>query len=300
MKSAHLLRSLGLMIILTLYLFSVSACDISDETPSGTEAITEPQESKITEDMVPSPANLTGMGDGKLFVEIDGEIYRYSRTDERPSQYKRGDELVSFTYKPLYYPSQYEPDTITVYKLVGVDLNKLLVWYNNGQSDSRTYIYEYAPPQACPSYVLEDAKRDGYTVTEGLFVTHGADELHDFYDKTSSGVPTELKLAKYYTIGKNLSEELYEATKEDYPQIYYFSVKYDGKVFTVGQEKEYKYIHKFTEVFPEHAANPGKAYNVYALTNENVTWQDIQYGFFSSQLGSYIDHFVLIYEFVEE
>ncbi len=267
------------------------------------EVTTELQESKITEDMVPSPAELSGMGNGKLFVEIDGETYRYSRTDESPSQYTRGDELLSFTYKPPYYTSQYEPDTITVYKLVGVDLNKLLVWYNNGQSDSRTYIYEYAPPQACAPDALENAKRDGYTVTEGLFVTHGADEFHDYYEKTSNGIPAELKLAKYYTLTGNMIDELYEATKEDYPQIYYLYINYDGTKFTFeldnGQLKDYTYIHKFTDIFPETSLYPGKTYNVYALSNvKDLTWDQIRIS--SSDSRENIDHYKLIFEFVEE
>ena len=137
----------------------------------------------------------------------------------------------------------------------------------------------------------------------------GQDIWKDFYDKTSKGRPAMVMIGQYYTLeNRNLSEDLYEATKDDYPFLALSQLEYDGKKYIISplhyQDGDYivkevkgvdnpvtewKYLLHFTG----DATSPDALYSEYdryVLCNENVTWGKIMQGTFSSQMGDYIPY----------
>ena len=101
---------------------------------------------------------------------------------------------------------------------------------------------------------------------------------------------------------ENISEELYEQEKENYPVLYYTLVEYNGKEFSVKVRQSDKQEMERTETFkalsyfkgdmPEGAKY--SSYERYVLVNDaSLKWEDIDRGMFSSQSDAWIEHIVL-------
>lgn len=157
----------------------------------------------------------------------------------------------------------------------------------------------------------EKAISKDFVVFEGFRLLSGKETWQEFYEKTQTGEPAVVYLAKYYTISKeNMSEELYEQEKDEYPKLFLFCLMYDGEEYTVidrpGYEEEpetartYPYLKRLTgEPSSVHALFD--SYDYYVLVHDpEVTWKELEWGMFSSQLGDYIDYYMVYGEHLTE
>ena len=161
--------------------------------------------------------------------------------------------------------------------------------------------------QLSDNYSLDDAKSDNCVIFEDGDITNGQSEWDSFIKKTENGNSATVRLAFYYTLGdaSHYSEEYYEDIKDDYPVLYINDLIYDGKKYTIesiedGQliSKDYTYLIKY-DGQPRSVSALFSKYTYYVLVNDNaVTWDDIEHGMLSSQLGDYIDHY-LVYSDLE-
>ncbi len=145
-------------------------------------------------------------------------------------------------------------------------------------------------------------KNNDYVVFEDLRCTSGQQLWQDFYNKVRRGETDTVKLVYYYTLQKNnVSKELYEKEKTNYPQMFIGELSYDGSKYkiTVRQStkkepdkvSEYKYLKRYTGK-PTSSSSTFSSYEYYVLVNDvSVTWEQIEYGMFSSKWGDRIDHY---------
>lgn len=159
------------------------------------------------------------------------------------------------------------------------------------------------------NYSLEQAKEDGCVTHENGDVTQGVEIFEAFYNAAASGKADEVRLAFYDTLDvpSAYDPEYDESIKDDYPCLYIQDLSFDGEQYTIhwyqdGEEiiKTYSYLMKYEGP----AESPGasyQSYTRYVLTNDdNVTWQELMYGMFSSQMGDYIDHISVCTDFIYE
>ena len=149
------------------------------------------------------------------------------------------------------------------------------------------------------TYTLEDAKKDGLVVYEDSSITSGQETWDDFIKKCDKKEEASVLLAFYYTIGdaSHYSKELYEEIKDEYPILYIQKLFFNGSEYTITWyedeqliTKTYNYLMKY-EGKPRSQTAIFSDYVYYVLINDNsVTWEDIEDGMLSSQLGASIDH----------
>lgn len=147
---------------------------------------------------------------------------------------------------------------------------------------------------------LEYSKNSNTVVLEDLTCTSGSEVWDEFYKSVSSGKSASVLCAFYYTLDKeNISPELYAQEKDLYPQLFFYLVEYDGKEFTVKtrmsseekleREETYQYLKHYTGDAPSTAIY--SKYDYYVLVDEeDLTWEDIEKGLFSSQYGAMKKH----------
>ncbi len=149
---------------------------------------------------------------------------------------------------------------------------------------------------------LKKAKEEGIVVVEdAITCTSGKEDMEAFYATVSEGNAASILIAQYYgPLDKShMSNELYEQEKDNYPVLYFYLVEFDGKQFTtkvrdsasekIESEKTFTYLNHYTGDAPKTALIA--KYEYYVLVNsKDVTWEDIEKGMFSSQLGDFIDH----------
>jgi len=147
-------------------------------------------------------------------------------------------------------------------------------------------------------YSLENAKNDGLVLYENGNITSGQSIWDLFIEKNRKNEPCFVRLAFYYTlVNQNISPELYEEIKDDYPVLYIQDLSFDGKTYTLysveyGEEyiTQFKYLIPLTDASPPSTATFIKR-EMYVLVNSNeVTWEQIQHGMISSRFDDYIRH----------
>ena len=242
------------------------------------------------QEMLPTSAKLTGAFDSYLYLPQEDENYRYERSDININTVTRDKQIHSFTEKAVptnvdwkVYALKEYPDLSAVLVVAGADYQ---------------YVYQYSPSRRCEPDALEKAIEARYVVHMDGDVTNGQETWEAFLDKVENGNAASVRLAKYYTLNReSCSEEYYEANKEDYPVLYLFDLYFDGEVYTLEWKegnkeyaRKYRYLMHYTGESP--TANAAyDTYSEYVLVNDpKVTWEDIQRGMFSSQLGDYIAH----------
>ena len=148
-----------------------------------------------------------------------------------------------------------------------------------------------------PDYTLEQAKADGCVVHEDGDVSSGQEVWEAFVSDAAAGKITAVRLYDCYTLDpERCTPEYYEAEKNNYPHMFIQDLSFDGGTYTLrwfenGEEyvRTYEHMLRF-----EDEAESGTAlyssYIRYVLTHdEAVTWNDIVYGWASSQFGDGID-----------
>ena len=149
--------------------------------------------------------------------------------------------------------------------------------------------------------LLRQVKRDGFVVMEDGDVSVGQEIWRDFFEKTQAGEGASVKLATYYTLDNvNVSEEYYEENKDKYPVIYLAELSYNGREYTYrslnGLDGQNGFICTYSHLlrFEDVPKSPTATYTVcerYVLVHDaDVTYDRLQYGLYSSQMGDYIAH----------
>lgn len=148
-------------------------------------------------------------------------------------------------------------------------------------------------------YTLKQAKEDGMVVFEDLDITSGQDTWDAFLSDCTKGKSASVFLADYFTLGdaSSYSEEYYESVKDDYPVLYVKELSYDGSKYQLkwyegekSYEYEYTYLMRY-EGKPTSTSATFSDYVYYVLVNDSsATWEDIEHGMFSSQMGDGIPH----------
>ena len=141
--------------------------------------------------------------------------------------------------------------------------------------------------------------KSGAVVIRNSECVSGKDTWMDFCEKASSGKKAAVMLARYFELDReHMSEELYEAEKNDYPQLYFTLLEYDGEKYRAVTRRsseeqsesavEYSCLMHYTgDMSPQSNYS---TYDRYVLVNDpDVTWDDIERSIFSSQLGELID-----------
>ena len=152
---------------------------------------------------------------------------------------------------------------------------------------------------------LKAAKESGYVIMEDGSVIGGKEKWLSFYEKVSEGEAADVRIVYIYTLDNvNCTEEYYEAEKDNYPTLFASELVYDGDGFTTsplhydgsGFSASYiegydsppttwKYLMRYTGK-PSSATALFSDYDRYVLVNDNtVSWEDIEQGMYSSQLG---------------
>jgi hypothetical protein len=132
-------------------------------------------------------------------------------------------------------------------------------------------------------------------------LTVGQKIWREFYQKTQAGERATVKLATYYTLDDaNVSEEFYEENKDKYPVIYLAELSYDGKIYTYrslngldgqnGFSRVYPYLVRYEDVPRSETATYTVCERYVLVHDKDVTYDRLQYGLYSSQMGDYIDH----------
>jgi len=159
---------------------------------------------------------------------------------------------------------------------------------------------DYMPYNEIPGdYSLENAKKDGCVVFENSNITSGQIVWDNFIEQTEKKKSCFVRLVYYFTIGdpERYSPDYYEEIKDDYPQMFIWDLKFDGKKYIYSGTEEdnkysftYNYMKKYTGE-PSSSTAIFSDYIYYVLVNDDtVTWEQIEHGIFSPQLGDYIDH----------
>ncbi len=161
---------------------------------------------------------------------------------------------------------------------------------------------ELIPLESLPAdYSLAEAKEDGCVVMEDLSVTSGQEVWDSFVKAASAGKRATVRLGYYYTLDPDrVAPEYYEVNKDRYPVLFIKDLTFDGEKYVTrgyedGEEivQEYPYLMKYEgKAETPHASYD--AYVHYVLTlDDTVTWEQLQAGMLSSQLGDYIPHSVV-------
>lgn len=152
------------------------------------------------------------------------------------------------------------------------------------------------------------AKSSDVVVIEEKGCTSGQKVWDSFYKDVSGGMAATVLVADYYTIDKeHVSEELYEQEKDQYPQLYFCLVKFDGKKYSIDtrlstssesdKQETYNCLQHYTGDAPTEDALYDK-YEYYVLTDDaNVTWDEIMASMLDSSSPDFIKHYTVYSNF---
>jgi hypothetical protein len=158
----------------------------------------------------------------------------------------------------------------------------------------------YIPYQEIPlGYSLENAKNDNLVVYENSNITAGQSVWDAFIMNVENGKPDVVRLAFYYTLDdpSRYSPEYYEEIKDDYPVLFIMDLSFDGTAYSlysiengIEYSQRFNYLKQFTEASPPASAIYTKREMWILVNDDEVTWEQIRHGFFSSRFGDFIDH----------
>ncbi len=255
-------------------------------------------------EMTPTQARVKGAYDGFLYVPRNGKNYRYERFDivTDPSVVTKGELIYTFTEEAdpqnvdwwVYAVEEY-PDQSVVLAETGNDYVQL---------------YRYSPSKAVNPEMLKVVKAAGMVVEENGEGTFGQELWQTFYEKTQRGEPASVQIARWYTMDdpSRYAEIYYEVHKEDYPALYIMNLSYDGEYYYFYHDgenpnylKRYEYLMRYEDRVPKNVSPTKQRTKVYyTLTHDDeVTWNELQWGIFSSRLGDYIDHYTVYSDYAD-
>ena len=159
--------------------------------------------------------------------------------------------------------------------------------------------------------MLQKAIEEDFVVMYEFQYLNGEEKWQNFYETTKEGNPATIHLAKYYTLDEvGVSKEYYESNKDDYPKLFLFSLCFDGVKYTITDRPGYMEDAEMVRTYPYLVKLEGKPRSVNALFDryeyyvlvhdETLTWSEIEWGMFSSQMGDYIDHRSVVQKHIVE
>lgn len=176
----------------------------------------------------------------------------------------------------------------------------LMLMTSCGSKNANTDLEDYKT-EIPAEQLLEQVKRDGFVVMEDGDLAVGQKIWRDFYQKTQTGERASVKLATYHTLEhQNVSEEYLKEHGDEYPVIYLAELSFDGKVYTYrslngldgqnGFSRAYPYLVRYEDVPRSETATYTVCERYVLVHDKDVTYDRLQYGLYSSQMGDYIDH----------
>ena len=82
--------------------------------------------------------------------------------------------------------------------------------------------------------MLQKAIGEDFVVMYEFQYVNGEEKWKEFFEATQNGIPATIHLAKYYTMDEvGVSEEYYEANKDEYPKIFLLTLCFDGEKYTI-------------------------------------------------------------------
>lgn len=159
--------------------------------------------------------------------------------------------------------------------------------------------------------MLAKAIEEDFVVMYKFQYLNGEEKWKEFFETTQQGTPATIYLAKYYTMDRvGVSEEYYEANKDDYPKLFLFSLCFDGEKYTITDRPGTMEEAEMVRTYPYLVKMEGKPrsvnalfdrYEYYVLVHDDtLTWSEIEHGMFSSQMGDYIDHYSVVSKHIIE
>ena len=261
--------------------------------------------------MSSTAAELHGIWNGYLFLDLYGQTYRYEMADVDPDTATQAELLDEFTEQPgetfwRIYAVQESPDHSVVLARTEQERN----YFSDhsvaaaGEKEDNTFLWRYSPPKRSDPDALQNAKDAGCVVMENGTATFGQEVWQSFVQTTERGESSQVQVAHYHTLDETESTgEYYEAVKEDYPILYLLNLEFDGENYTLHwTEEDTEYVRTYCYLMHYHGGDPDEEFingaeDIYVLTNDNtVTWTDIVRGMLSSQSGDAIDHYVVYRE----
>ncbi len=266
--------------------------------------------SETAVEMKPSQAELEGACGGYFFIPMDGMTYRYQVNSGFTDDVTEGELIYECSETGIYENYEWK-----IYSLKEYPEHEVLLGEVSG---GERVLLAHAPAAGVSEADMTDAWENGFVIMKDGSVIHGKEMWSDFCEKAQAGEPCSIRLGYYYTNEKvNMTEELREATKEDYPALYLEELCFDGTQYRINPvnkvEDEYVVYERadedpsYNDTFQYLMHYTGEAptadalftsYDKYVLTNDNtVTWQDLISSMASSQFGAYIPHHEVFSEY---
>ena len=285
-----------------------------EETAEESEEETDTEETSQEFSLVPTQADLEGVHAGYFFIPIDGSVYRYQNGDRHERAGTHAGELIyACTEEGLF--ENWDWKIYSVEEFPGYDV---LMAVREAKEDlpSETFWLTYAPALQVPERDIEEVGESGFVVMKNGSAVSGKELWSDFVAKTQAGEKAAVRLANTYDRTGNMSEELREATQEDYPSLFLSELSFDGEGYTLSPLHKidgsyvicevpgydnpvttYRYLMHYTGE-PRLSSALYTHYDRYVLTDrDDVTWQDIEWGMLSSQFDAYIPHAIVYNEY---
>ena len=148
---------------------------------------------------------------------------------------------------------------------------------------------------------LAEAKKTDTVVFEDSGVTSGKDVWESFCKKASKGETASVLCAHYYTLDEqNISEELYEQEKDEYPVLYFYLIEFDGQQYSIRTrdsksseietDETFKCLLHFTGKCPSTAIY--EDYEYYILADDaDLSFEQLEKSMYSSQSTDHIRHY---------
>jgi hypothetical protein len=186
------------------------------------------------------------------------------------------------------------------YTALSIALLILLLALSGCAGNSTNSVSGYIPYKEIPlDYSLDSAKSDNLVVYENGNITAGQSVWDAFIENAENRKPSVVRLGFYYTLDdpSRYSPEHYEEIKDDYPVLFIMDLSFDGTTYTlysiedgVEYSIQFRYLKHFVEESPPISAIYTKR-EMYILVNDNeITWEQMQHGLFSSQFGEFKDN----------
>lgn len=195
--------------------------------------------------------------------------------------------------------------------------SRVIYGLNNLSTDSYHY-YEIPYMTYCKilsimynaAFDLSDSDRYERLIASNNWVVHkdgdivsGSDKWTLFVSSVEKGEKADVDIAFYYTLESqgNISEELYEENKNNYPKLFKSKLEFDGNSFTLTADenvKSYRYLKRY-DITPESPSATYSSCTKYILINEDgLTWNEINRSMLSSQSNDYIDHYTVYNDYI--
>ena len=166
-------------------------------------------------------------------------------------------------------------------------LNDFFTMINSYSPENSTYeIYNVAPlNELPPHYSIEEASIDRVVIVEDGLVLHNSEVWAEFWDDTQHNIPASVRCMTIYQDEgtQSLFKDIYDIEFDG--EEYHYRTMQDGALWDIS----YRYLLFFYADAPENL--PYDAFECFVLVNDqNVTWEQIQRSYVSSQSSDHVDH----------